>query len=79
MSEYDTGVEEYAAQGRSMTAVQAQRREIVRARKFDSIAVHGMYDMAAALSNQGSIIEPAYFSSAQHFENSDHMEAALAY
>jgi O-acetylhomoserine/O-acetylserine sulfhydrylase-like pyridoxal-dependent enzyme len=62
-----------------MTAAAARRREIVRARKFDSIAVHGLYDMDAALSNQGSIIEPAYLSSAQHFENSDHMEAALAY
>jgi O-acetylhomoserine/O-acetylserine sulfhydrylase-like pyridoxal-dependent enzyme len=35
--------------------------------------------MEAALANQGSIIEPGFMSSAQHFENSDHMEAALAY
>ena len=79
MSEHSAGVEKYVAQGESMTAAAAQRREIVRSKRFDSIAVHGMYDMEAALSNQGSIIEPAYFSSAQHFENSDHMEAALAY
>ena len=79
MSEYDAGVEEYVARGASMTAADAERRRVARARKFDSIAVHGVYDMEAALSNQGSIIEPAYLSSAQHFENSDHLEAALAY
>ena len=79
MSEFGAGVESYVARGESMTAAAARRRQIVRARKFDSIAVHGMYDMEAALANQGSIIEPAYLSSAQHFENSDHMEAALAY
>jgi O-acetylhomoserine/O-acetylserine sulfhydrylase-like pyridoxal-dependent enzyme len=38
-----------------------------------------MYNMHAALANQGSIIEPVYLSPAQHFENSDHLEAALAY
>ncbi len=79
MGEFGAGVESYVARGESMTAASAQRRRIVRTRKFDSIAVHGMYDMEAALANQGSIIEPAYLSSAQHFENSDHMEAALAY
>jgi O-acetylhomoserine/O-acetylserine sulfhydrylase-like pyridoxal-dependent enzyme len=79
MSEYGAGVERYKARGEPMAADEARRRAIVRTRKFDSIAVHGMYDMEAALANQGSIIEPAYLSSAQHFENSDHMEAALAY
>ncbi len=46
--------------------------------KFDTIAVNGVYDLAAAVGNQGSIIEPAYLSSAQAYENSDHLEAALA-
>ena len=79
MSEFGAGVEAYVARGEAMTAAETRRRKIVQTRRFDSIAVHGMYDMEAALSNQGSIIEPAYLSSAQHFENSDHMEAALAY
>jgi O-acetylhomoserine/O-acetylserine sulfhydrylase-like pyridoxal-dependent enzyme len=79
MSEYSAGVEKYVAQGESMMATDARRREIMRAKGFDSIAVHGVYDMETALSNQGSIIEPAFLSPAQHFENSDHMEAALAY
>ena len=51
----------------------------MRTKKFDTIAVHGLYNMEAALANQGSIIEPGYLSTSQHFENSDHMEAALAY
>ena len=51
----------------------------MRAKKFDTIAVHGMYDMREALANQGSILEPAFLSPAQHFENSNHMEVALAY
>ncbi|MEM7737232.1 MAG: aminotransferase class I/II-fold pyridoxal phosphate-dependent enzyme [Deinococcota bacterium] len=51
----------------------------MRSKKFDTIAVHGIYDMQEALANQGSIIEPIYMSSAQHFENSDHLETALAY
>ncbi|MCP4305443.1 MAG: O-acetylhomoserine aminocarboxypropyltransferase/cysteine synthase [bacterium] len=62
-----------------MAAAAANRRAVMRTKKFDTIAVHGIYDMEAAVANQGSIIEPGYLSSAEHFENSDHMEAALAY
>lgn len=47
--------------------------------RFDTRAVHGLYSMAEASNNSGSIIEPLFMSSAQHFEDSDHMEAALAY
>lgn len=79
MSEHDNGVAEYVARGEVMANAEAQRRSIMRTKKFDTIAVHGIYDMEAALANQGSIIEPGFMSSAQHFENSDHMEAALAY
>ena len=52
---------------------------MMRGKRFDTITVHGVYNMAAALANQGSIIGPGYFATSQHFENSDHMEAALAY
>lgn len=79
MSVHSHGVDEYVARGEAMARAENRRREIMRTKKFDSIAVHGIYDMEAALANQGSIIEPAFLSSAQHFENSDHMEAALAY
>jgi len=79
MSEYTDGVAEYVARGEAMAAAEARRRAVMRTKKFDTIAVHGIYDMQAAAANQGSIIEPGFFSSAQHFESSDHMEAALAY
>jgi O-acetylhomoserine/O-acetylserine sulfhydrylase-like pyridoxal-dependent enzyme len=79
MSEYTEGVAEYVARGEEMVAAVAKRRAIMRTKKFDTIAVHGVYDMQAALANQGSIIEPGYLATAEHFENSDHMEAALAY
>ena len=79
MTDYSDGVAEYVARGEAMSAAAAQRRSIMRTKKFDTIAVHGIYDMEAAHANQGSIIEPGYLSSAEHFENSDHMEAALAY
>jgi len=79
MSDYSDGVADYVARGEAMAAAESHRRNVMRTKKFDTIAVHGIYDMQAALSNQGSIIEPGYLSSAEHFESSDHMEAALAY
>jgi O-acetylhomoserine/O-acetylserine sulfhydrylase-like pyridoxal-dependent enzyme len=72
-------VQEYIQRGEALTSAEESRRAAMRAMKFDTIAVHGLYGMEAALANQGSIIEPTYLSSAQHFENSNHMEAALAY
>ena len=54
---------------------QAARRQM----RFDTLAVHGMYCVQEALDNQGSIVEPAFLSTAQAFESSDHMELALAY
>jgi O-acetylhomoserine/O-acetylserine sulfhydrylase-like pyridoxal-dependent enzyme len=79
MSQHNEGVAEYVERGAAMAAAAAARRSEMRTKRFDTIAVHGLYDMEAALANQGSIIEPGYASSAQHFENSNHMEAALAY
>ncbi len=73
------GVRRYVEQGKQWLAAVQKQRETMRAKHFDTIAVHGLYGAEGALANQGSIIEPAYFSSAQHFENSDHLEAALAY
>lgn len=69
----------YVQLGKEMTEAEAKQRQTMRQKRFDTIAVHGIYGAQAALQNQGSIIEPGYFSSAQHFENSNHMEVALAY
>jgi len=64
--------------GSTISCTEGQRAT-VRGRRFDSIAVHGMYGMAAALENAGSIMEPAFLTPAQHFADSDSMEATLSY
>ena len=69
----------YIAKGKEMAAQEERQRQRMRRKRFDTIAVHGIYNAEAAQQNQGSIIEPAYLSSAQHFDNSDHMEVALSY
>jgi O-acetylhomoserine/O-acetylserine sulfhydrylase-like pyridoxal-dependent enzyme len=74
-----SGVQAYIARGAQMMEAAARQRARMRTKRFDTIAVHGLYNMETALANQGSIIEPGYFTTSQHFENSDHMETALAY
>ncbi|NJK81191.1 MAG: O-acetylhomoserine aminocarboxypropyltransferase/cysteine synthase [Chloroflexaceae bacterium] len=73
-----SGVQAYIERGKELAAAEAHRRATMRQMKFDTIAVHGIYGMEAALANQGSLNEPIYLSSAQHFECSDHMEAAVS-
>jgi O-acetylhomoserine/O-acetylserine sulfhydrylase-like pyridoxal-dependent enzyme len=79
MDAYSPGVQAYIEQGRQIMEREQNQRSTMRRKKFDTIAVHGLYDMQSALANQGSIIEPAFLSTAQHFADSDHMEAGLAY
>lgn len=60
----------------------ARQNSINRAKKwkFDTIATHGLYDMNQAFSsNNASIMEPVYMSTAQAYANSAEMETALAY
>ncbi len=76
---YSAGVRRYIKEGEEALATRRQQLARMRNRHFDTIAVHGLYGAQGALDNQGSIIEPAFFSSAQHFADSDQMEAALAY
>ncbi len=73
------GVDAWVARGQAMTEATLAARAKARTRRFDTIAVHGLYDHLAAARNQGSIIEPVYASPAQHFADSDELEAALAY
>ncbi len=79
MATYSPGVQLYIEQGRQIMEREQNQRASMRLKKFDTIAVHGLYDMQSAMANQGSIIEPAFLATAQHFDNSDHMEAGLAY
>lgn len=69
----------WVARGREMAAAEEGERSRMRGMRFDTIAVHGIYSAEAALANQGSVIEPAYLSPAQHFADSDELEAALGY
>ncbi len=73
------GVEAAIERGAARLEATAAERARMRAMRFDTIAVHGLYSMAEALANQGGINEPAILSPAQHFASSDDMEAALAY
>lgn len=54
--EYSPGVQEYVQRGEALTAAEENHRTAMRAMKFDTIAVHGMYGMEAAVANQGSIV-----------------------
>ncbi|HUN22862.1 MAG TPA: aminotransferase class I/II-fold pyridoxal phosphate-dependent enzyme, partial [Anaerolineales bacterium] len=69
----------YHALGQEMIAAQQALMAQRKKQRFDTQAVHGLYDVQAALANQGSVNEPLFLSPAQIFENSDHMETALAY
>jgi len=52
----------------------------MRRKNFATICVHGAYTPGEVLrSNNGSIIEPVYSSSAQAFENTYWLEAAVSY
>jgi len=79
MIDMPTGTDAYVQKGQDLSEQLSAKRADMRLRKFDTIAVHGIYGMQEALNNHGSIIEPIFTSSAQHFESSDHLETALAY
>ncbi|MBW2524925.1 MAG: PLP-dependent transferase [Deltaproteobacteria bacterium] len=55
-------------------------RTVVKNWRFDTIAVHGLYNVEDAIEDyQGAIIEPVFMSSSQAYRDSDEMAAALAY
>ncbi|MBN1163531.1 MAG: aminotransferase class V-fold PLP-dependent enzyme [Candidatus Krumholzibacteriota bacterium] len=66
--------------GKRQMEERARKIEVVRKKKFDTIATHGLYDADTSHTyNSASIIEPIYMSTAQAYYNSAEMEAALAY
>lgn len=74
------GVARYVAAAQEAAGQRAAELAAMRACRFDTIAVHGLYTMREAIeNNQGSIIEPVYLSSSQGYRDSDEMEAALSY
>ena len=72
--------EEWIKIGNEAVANRKMRIETAKKWKFDTIATHGIYDMEHAMkTNNGSIIEPIYMSSAQTWADSNELEACLAY
>ena len=66
--------------GEKMLADRQRRIHRAKKWKFDTIAVHGLYDYSQALEqNSASIMEPVYLSTAQAYHNSAEMEAGLSY
>jgi O-acetylhomoserine/O-acetylserine sulfhydrylase-like pyridoxal-dependent enzyme len=74
------GVARYIDAAQAAAARHAADLARMRACRFDTIAVHGLYTMQESLDfNQGSVVEPIYMASSQAYRDSDEMEAALAY
>jgi O-acetylhomoserine/O-acetylserine sulfhydrylase-like pyridoxal-dependent enzyme len=77
---YGPGVMKYVKEAEKFLVQKEKQIARIKKLKFDTIAVHGLYTVEEALSqNQGSVIEPLYLSTAQAYRDSDEMEAALAY
>ena len=77
---YSPGVMKYIKEAEKFLVQKEKQIARVKKLKFDTIAVHGLYTVEEALTqNQGAIIEPLYLSSSQGYKDSDEMEAALAY
>lgn len=75
-----TGVNRYVEAAQRACAERKEYRDKVRHLRFDTIAVHGIYDLEEAFrGGQGGIIEPIFSSTSQAFRDSDEMEAALSY
>lgn len=72
--------EYWIEKGKSMIADRERRIQRAQGWKFDTIAVHGLYDLNQALAfNNGSIMEPVYMTPAQAYQDTGEMEAALSY
>jgi O-acetylhomoserine/O-acetylserine sulfhydrylase-like pyridoxal-dependent enzyme len=72
--------EQWKQVGKEMIADRERKIKISKQRKFDTIATHGLYDVQQAISsNNASIMEPVYLTTAQAYHNSAELEAGLAY
>ncbi|HWQ10386.1 MAG TPA: PLP-dependent transferase, partial [Holophaga sp.] len=74
------GVQKYVDRAQTLLAQREAALTRMKAMRFDTIAVHGLYTVEEALErNQGAVIEPLYLSSSQAYADADELEAALAY
>ena len=74
------GMQDYIDQNNKYLAKREKYiKNTVKRWKFDTIAVHGLYEVREAIEDyQGSIIEPIFMSTSQAYRDSDEMAAALA-
>lgn len=78
--QFSPGIRRYVEKAKEELAKRLAHRKQVRALKFDSIAVHGMYGVEEAFAEgMGGIIEPIFPSTSQAYRDSDEMEAGLGY
>ena len=74
------GVQKYVDSAQKLLAQREAALARMKAMRFDTIAVHGLYTVEEALErNQGAVIEPLFLSSSQAYADADELEAALAY
>ena len=75
------GIQNYVDTNNAYLAKRAKYiRDVVKKWRFDTIAVHGLYNVEDAIEDyQGAIIEPIFMSTSQAYRDSDEMEAALGY
>jgi len=77
---YSAGVMKYVEAAKKLLAERDAALARMKAMRFDTIAVHGLYTVEESLArNQGAVIEPLYLSASQAYADSDELEAALAY
>ena len=78
--QYSPGVLRYVEEAKKLLAERDAALARMKAMKFDTLAVHGLYTVEEALRrNQGAVIEPLYLSASQAYADADELEAALAY
>ena len=77
---YSPGVMKYVEAAKKLLAEREAALARMKAMKFDTIAVHGLYTVEEAIRrNQGAVIEPLYLSASQAYADADELEAALAF
>ncbi len=74
------GMKRYLERARVIIEKRRQAWQQAKRRRFDTLAVHGLYTVEEALNNnQGATMEPLFLSAAQAYRDSDELEAALSY
>jgi O-acetylhomoserine/O-acetylserine sulfhydrylase-like pyridoxal-dependent enzyme len=80
MTDYSPGVRKWIEAGAAELKKRQDLLKSLKNKKFDTLAVHGVYSMEEAFAGgKGGLVEPLFPSTSQGYRDSDEMEAALAY